>query len=93
MKRRPAMFDLIHFMDEIGIRWHEDGVVKNGKDKIADYFKCDAISDEQKEKLNKKFGGWITFSKSQLQYAPEIIKPIILFLSTKEYQRRESHER
>lgn len=71
----------------LGINYHNFGNLCNGKKIIGGWFECDKITIEQKESLQKQFSN-VKFMRIQKQYAKEIIKHVILFLSKAEIKRQ-----
>ncbi len=74
------------FLYSINVSYHEFGIIKdNDKRKVFDYFKCDSLTQHQREQIlqaNKH----VEFKTSSPQYAPEIKRVLICF-PTKYYLR------
>lgn len=71
----------------LGINYHNFGNLRDGRKIIGGWFECDKITTEQKESLQNQFSN-VKFMRIQKQYAKEIIKPVILFLSKAEVKRQ-----
>jgi hypothetical protein len=67
-------------LNTVGFRFYDSGIVKDKNNKkIGDYVKGDVITHEQKVKLHELLGDRVHFMIAQSQYAPEQIKPIVMF--------------
>lgn len=67
------------FLYSIDVSYHDYGIIKNNdKRKIFDYFKCDSLTQEQREQI-LQVNKHVEFKTSRSQYAPELKKVIICF--------------
>jgi hypothetical protein len=67
------------FLYSINVSYHEFGIIKdNEKRKVFDYFKCDSLTQEQREQILQA-NKYVKFKTSSPQYAPEIKKVLICF--------------
>lgn len=79
--KRPTYADFTRFLDRIGVRYYETGILKKGKTKAADYVKCDTLDLSLRQELLTKFGDWVFFQNGHKEYAPEIKFSIIALRS------------
>lgn len=77
------------FLYGIGVNFWEFGTISKGKVKIYDYFKIDAISEDQKAKILE----WCkdaSFLNSHKEFAPELKAKIVAFPKAGFYRIKES---
>ncbi len=80
MPKQLTYRDFIYALDAVGFRFYDSGIVKdNDNNKIGDYVKGDRITQEQQLQLKELLGDRVHFMLSQSQYAPEQIKPVVMF--------------
>lgn len=78
MNNKLLKNELPSLMHKLGVSYFAYGTIKNGRKKIADYYKlCSPISDNQLNQLKEYFPA-ITTGKSVSQYAPELKQAVLI---------------
>ena len=70
----------------LGVSYHAFGTIKNKTLTYGYYYKCDKITQDQKEAI-LAFCPYVEFKISSPQYAPEIKNPVIVVLSKAQVKR------
>ena len=66
----------VHALESVGVTYHAFGMIKNGRKKVADYYKTDKLTSVQLDAL-RAMG--LEVRTCSPEYAPEIKNPIICF--------------
>lgn len=67
------------FLYSINVSYHEFGIIKDSDNrKVFDYFKCDSLTQKQKDQILKANKN-VHFKTSSPQFAPEFKKVLICF--------------
>ena len=70
-------YQIPSFLYRLDVRTYGAGVIKDGRRKVADYYKCDPLTDQQMAAIREAIPS-VSFGTAVAKYAPEQVSRVII---------------